>query len=138
MANTHKRIYSSWSHMKRRCYDAKSPDFVRYGARGIRVCDRWQRSANFLEDMALSYIDGYTLDRIDNNGNYEPSNCRWASPKQQANNTRRNRIITITGVTKTLAQWIEQSGLKPSTVKQRYYVYGWPIEKALNLELGGK
>ena len=83
------------------------------------------------EDMASSWKQGLTLDRIDNDGNYSKENCRWADRKTQNNNTRRNRYITINGVTKTLSEWCEHSSLKSSTIRQRYYVYKWSIEKSL-------
>jgi hypothetical protein len=79
--------YGSWDGMKRRCYNKAAKDYIRYGARGIIVCDRWKDSfENFFEDMGLKPTPQHSLDRINNDGNYEPSNCRWATPKEQANN----------------------------------------------------
>lgn len=85
-AKSNTREYSSWMSMKRRCYYKKAPNYSRYGARGITVCDRWLNSfENFLEDMG-ERPEGKTIDKINNDGNYEPDNCRWATSKEQKNN----------------------------------------------------
>ena len=89
-------IYQSWKAMKARCQNPNHPDYNYYGGRGIKVCERWMDFANFLEDMGEK-PKGLTLDRVDNNGDYEPSNCRWATPKQQAQNKRdhKNQYLFI-------------------------------------------
>lgn len=127
------REYRSWESMKRRC---QKPDTIskkkRYLDRGIVVCERWASSfPNFLEDMGAR-PDGTSLDRIDNNKGYEPGNCRWASPKMQSNNRENNRFITVDGITKTMAQWGDEMGLKRSTVKTRIYRFGWSVEDAVS------
>ena len=116
------RLYRVWANMKRRCYDKKQKFFKDYGGRGIRVCDEWRKSFSTFRDWALSngYSDDLTIDRIDVNGNYEPSNCRWVTRKEQANNRRNTVYVTIDGITKTLTEWAEFAGLNKSTLKNRY------------------
>lgn len=136
MANN-KLLYNTYHHMKRRCYDSTSSAFSNYGARGIKVCERWLLPngvglRNFVEDMGEK-PKGYTLERKWNDGDYSPENCIWASRTVQNNNTRANRRLTINGVTKTLADWCKESDIKPSTIRQRFYTYRWPIERALGI-----
>lgn len=126
------KLYLAWMNMRRRCKgDKNMKDSHKYVERGIGYDERWESFDNFYEDMASTYKEGLSLDRVDNNKGYSQQNCRWATPKQQANNTSRNRRFTINGVTKTLSQWVDTTELKPSTVRQRLYVYKWPIEKSL-------
>lgn len=128
------RIYCIWTDMKNRCNNEKFVYYERYGGRGVKVCERWKYFANFYEDMGGSYEEHLEIERIDNNGGYEPGNCRWATRKEQCNNRSSSRFVEIDGQIKTLAQWIELSGIKPSTVRQRYYAYKWPAKKALGME----
>lgn len=104
--------YISWAHMKQRCLNPKDKKYPRYGGRGITICDRWVNSyESFIEDMGEKPGDEYSIDRIDLDGNYEPSNCRWATTIEQQNNTSTNRYIEHNGEVKTLAQWSRHLGI---------------------------
>jgi hypothetical protein len=131
------RIRNIWYSMIHRTTNPKHSEFSRYGSRGIFVCDEWHSFECFYNDMKDGYLPGLSIDRIDNNLGYSKQNCRWATKKEQANNRRSSRLFTIDGITKTLAQWVDDSGLKSSTVRQRLYTYGWPIERALSTKVGG-
>lgn len=125
------KIYRSWSNMKTRCYNPKATKYYLWGGRGIKVCDRWLKFDGFFKDMGPSYIEGYQIDRINNDGNYEPSNCKWSSPTEQSRNRRSNRFIEYKGQIKTVAEWASLSGLKPSAFRQRLYCMHWTLEKCL-------
>lgn len=123
--------FYTWTGMISRCTNPNEPEFKNYGERGINVCDRWLNSfENFLEDMGERPSKKHSIDRVDNDGDYEPDNCRWATIKEQSNNTRRNIYITIDGVTKTLTQWCRFYGVNPVTANWRIK-NGWPSEKAV-------
>jgi hypothetical protein len=110
--------YQIWSGMHTRCSNSNATRYDCYGGRGIRVCDRWNSFECFLQDMG-ERPEKMTIERIDNNGNYEPSNCCWATKKTQARNQRSNHRITYTGCTKTLVEWAEDTGLTYSALKCR-------------------
>jgi uncharacterized protein YidB (DUF937 family) len=102
-----------------RCHNKADPAYSFYGARGIEVCDRWRNSLDaFIEDMGEP-PPGKTLDRVENDGPYSPDNCEWRTRKQQANNTRRNYLVTAFGVTRTLAQWQSHTGVNWATIRAR-------------------
>ena len=123
--------YSSWSNMKTRCYNKNNKDYKYYGDRGITVCDRWIASfKDFLEDMG-NRPDGMTLDRIDNNSNYELSNCRWATRNEQNNNRRYNYSIEFRGKKRNAAQIARMIGMTPGALQGRLYS-GWSVERAIN------
>lgn len=124
--------YKVWKGMKNRCFNKNEPHYEDYGGRGITVCERWRDSfPDFLADMGPRPSNRHELDRHPNNdGNYEPGNCRWAIRKQQARNRRSNRFVTIGGVAKTLAEWSELSGLSIGTISRRVEL-GWPEDRWL-------
>lgn len=124
------REYQSWAKMIQRCTNPNDPNFEKYGGRGISVCERWMAFENFILDMGVA-PEGLTIDRKDNNGNYEPANCHWVDRRAQANNRRSNRLISHNGVTQTLSQWARERGIKVSTLGMRLNQYKWPVAKAL-------
>ncbi len=123
------REWICWTSMKQRCRNPNSTGYALYGARGIQVCERWNKFANFLADMGEA-PDGMTIERIDNNGHYEPNNCRWATLTEQNRNQRTNRLITIDGETLCVTAWAERFGIDPFRIYQRLDD-GWPPEKAV-------
>lgn len=125
--------YRIWALMKDRCNNPKSRAYKDYGGRGIRVHPAWENSfEQFLKDVGSRPHPGLSLDRFpDKNGNYEPGNVRWATRDEQANNTRKNRLITFNGLTKTLSQWGRITGLRPGLIAQRLDALGWTVERAL-------
>lgn len=127
------RIYSIWRSMKDRCFNENCVSYKNYGARGITVCDEWANNFSAFYDWAIKagYSECLSIDRIDNDGNYTPSNCRWATPEVQANNTRHNHMIEYNGKTLTLSQWSKLTGIKYSKIKERINKCGWSVEKTL-------
>lgn len=117
--------------MRARCRNPKHIDFQNYGGRGIKVCDRWLHSfENFLADMG-ERPPGMSIDRHPNkDGDYEPGNCRWATPTEQARNTRRNRMITIEGKTACISEWSEESGVSTALIWHRLNK-GWEPQAAV-------
>lgn len=120
--------YITWQRMKQRCQYEKAPDYLRYGGRGIAVCDRWQSFENFLADMGPRPA-GHQLDRIDNNGNYSPTNCRWVTTRANARNRSSNVLVTVDGITKTAIEWGEETGLG-ELVRDRI-ARGWSHDRAV-------
>lgn len=130
---TNTKLFRVWCSMIARCYHSYDNSYVNYGARGICVCMEWKNSFSVFRDWAYSngYQEGLTIDRIDNDGNYEPSNCRWVSRKVQGNNSRINHTLTFNGETKTISQWSEKLGIPYQRLLMRVH-RGWSIEKCLN------
>jgi hypothetical protein len=115
--------------MKARCYNPNSKDWLRYGGRGIGICDRWINNFRaFWRDMGSTYQPGLQIDRIDNDGNYEPTNCRWATRKEQARNTRNNRIIQTPWGNIPIAQAAEIASIPSPTLEWRLRK-NWPQNK---------
>jgi hypothetical protein len=115
-----------------RCTDSKRHDWHRYGGRGITVCQRWRNSyESFFADMGPRPSPQHSIDRIDNDGNYEPGNCRWATTLEQGSNKSNNRLLTFDGQTLTIAQWARKLGIPVGTLNLRISHYNWPVERAL-------
>lgn len=123
-------LYKIWANMIQRCNNPDSTYYHRYGARGISVCDRWLKFENFYADMGEN-PKGFCLERIDNDGDYCPGNCKWVSPKEQARNRETSVDITYQGRTQCVSAWEEELGFKHGTLWMRLYTYNWPIEKAM-------
>lgn len=147
--SNHKHL--KWIHqcMKQRCCNPNNKSYKNYGARGIKVCDEWlDKKDGFKNFYNWAISNGYdennihnriiSLDRKNNNGDYEPSNCRWTDRITQANNTRSNEYYTYMNKTQTLAQWSREFHINYSTIRARIKSYGWSIERALETPVNNK
>lgn len=123
--------YRAWQNMLNRCLSPTNTQYADYGGRGIVVCERWQEFTNFALDMGKKPGRTFTLERTNNEGNYEPGNCKWATRKEQARNNRRNIRVTIDGISLVLKDHAERLGIKYGTVMSRLR-YGWTIGDALS------
>lgn len=125
-------LHQVWANFKDRCLNPNSKMWPLYGGRGIAVCDEWRDSYEAFEEWALAngYKKGLSLDRIDNDGNYEPSNCRWATSKQQCRNRSTNYILTVNGESHCISEWAEIVGTSPLTIHTRKR-RGWTDEEAV-------
>lgn len=127
-------IYSEWNGIIQRCENTNNKSFLDYGGKGITMCERWRKSFEaFYADVSKLPnfgIEGYSINRIDNNGDYEPNNVEWADDITQANNKRNNHLITYNGKTQSLSQWAIECEIKYSTLLMRLR-RGWSIERAL-------
>ena len=124
--------YNSWESMMGRCFNENDDRYSSYGGRGITVCDRWRKFENFLYDMG-ERDKWLSLDRIDNDGNYTPENCRWATASEQQRNRRANRLIEYRGETRCVAEWAEYLGINQSTLRKRLD-RGKPVDVAFETE----
>jgi hypothetical protein len=136
------RLYKVWADMKQRCQNKNDTGYKRWGGRGIGVCKEWTDPNTGFENFrnwALSngYKEELTIDRIDNNGNYEPRNCRWATDKEQGNNKRNNHLIEFDGKTQTLQQWADELGVPRDRLAMRLR-RGWTIERSLTEQPNGR
>lgn len=129
---TGSKIYYRWTGLRSRCNNPNNPRYKDYGKRGIKVCVRWDSFENFLKDMGPPPSSKHSLDRINNNKGYSPKNCRWALPKEQYANTRRNHFITFKGKTFHIAEWARRVRMKKSALRHRINA-GWTVEKALSI-----
>lgn len=141
---SNERLYHVWYGMMYRCYNPNCEGYKNYGGRGIVICDEWRN--DYFAFKKWAYESGYddkapkgvcTIDRIDVNGNYEPSNCRWATTIQQGRNTRRNLLVTYNGETKPLSEWCEELNLKYDPIHNRIEK-GWDVTLAFNTPLSSE
>jgi len=124
--------YHTWCALRKRCQNPNDPAYHHYGGRGISVHPSWADFTTFLNDMGQRPSPKHTLERLDNDGDYAPGNCKWETRKAQANNRRSSRLIAFNGETRTLSEWADFTGIKPRTIYQRLY-NGWPIDQALTV-----
>jgi len=131
------RLYTVYNNMKARCYNPHNHKFHRYGARGIKICEGWLNDFNNFYEWAMSngYRDDLTIDRINNDGDYEPTNCRWVTNEEQSNNRSSNHLIEYQGQTRNLTEWSKITGLSFSTISARIHQLEWSPEKALTTPL---
>lgn len=131
MGNANTRLYHIWNGMRGRCLHKSYQNYKHYGAKGVNICDSWDSFSNF-EKWALNngYKDNLTLDRIDNNKGYSPSNCRWITIKAQENNRSNNKRLTYNGVNMTVSEWAEHLNINTQTLYTRLK-RGWSVERTL-------
>lgn len=124
------RLYRIWQRMKYRCENEQSSDYKYYGGKGVSVCENWKNDFQSFKKWALinGYNDDLTIDRINVNGNYEPSNCKWATMAQQCINTTKNHFITYKGETHTLSEWSKKFKMDGSKIRYRLN-HNWPLDK---------
>ena len=132
----HTRIYNIWRSMRQRCSNPNCINYHNYGGKGISVCDEWNSSFEAFYEWArlTGYEEDLTIDRKDVKGNYEPSNCKWSSYKQQANNKTNNKLLAFQGEIHTLGEWASITGIKLSTIWARLN-RGWSVEKTLTTDV---
>lgn len=131
------RAYRIWQDMVKRCVNSRHVHFARYGGRGIRVIQRWRKFEGFLADMGEPPTSQHSIERVNNDGNYEPSNCVWIERRLQARNRSNNRTVVVDGVSKTLVEWVNESPFKYFTVLSRLN-RGWSPKDALTAPLNTK
>lgn len=126
------RLYSIWANMITRTTNPKGTAYNRYGGRGVKMCSEWRNSFETFRDWALAngYTDDLTIDRIDNDGGYEPVNCQWVPWSEQFNHRSTTKQITFHGETLSIAQWAEKLHVSKTMLYQRFKA-GWPVERAL-------
>jgi len=135
----HKPEYRNWQGMKARCLNPNDKDYPRYGGRGITVCDQWIASfAAFLADMGPRPSPKHSIDRLDNGGNYEPVNCRWATYRQQNNNRRSSLYLVHHGERMSLEEWARALGMAQTTLWNRLFTHNWTVERALSIPVRPK
>jgi hypothetical protein len=131
----HSRVNHIWRQMRYRCSNPNAPEYKNYGGRGIKVCARWDSFKCFLADMGEPPTDKPTIERVNNNRNYEPENCKWATYKEQLNNRRGNNRVTAFGRTQTVTQWAEEYKLPVTTLRNRLFRAKIKPEDALTASL---
>ncbi len=127
---TNSAEYNAWRGMRQRCLSPDNPEYERYGARGIKVCERWRSFENFIADIGEKPSPSHSIDRINNDMDYSPDNCKWSTPKEQARNRRTSLMLEFNGIRQSAAAWGEQVGVGYKIISQRIK-RGWSVEKTL-------
>ena len=135
MRNT--RVYSIWSSMKNRCKNVNQTSYKYYGGRGIAVCSEWEDFETFYADMG-DPPDSASIDRIDNDGDYCPENCKWVTRKEQARNRRNNVLVNVGGISLTIAEWAEKTGKTRGLIWGRFVRHGWSARDAVFKPVRGR
>jgi hypothetical protein len=124
--------YAVWEAMIGRCFNANHPQFNDYGGRGITVCEQWRNFATFYQDMGARPTSNHSIDRINNEGNYEPTNCRWTTVDKQSRNKRNNHFLTLNGVTMCLSDWAQRGNISPGLLSYRIRIQKMSLTQALS------
>jgi hypothetical protein len=128
----HTSEYNTWNTMYQRCHNPNCASYKNYGGRGVKVCKRWQKSFdNFFSDMGRKPSPSHCLERINNDGDYEPGNCCWATRAEQSCNKRNNRILIHNGEALIAAEWSRRTGISDRQILRRIDIYGWSVADAL-------
>lgn len=129
----HTPEYTCWANIRSRCGNPNNPEYHRYGGRGIVVCERWTKFENFLADMGRRPSEKHSIERKNNDLGYFKDNCRWATRKEQQRNLSTNRLITIDGVTRCVAEWAEVTGINVNTIRVRLHQGMDPVQAVLTV-----
>jgi len=127
---SHTKVHRAWTSIRMRCENTSSPKYENYGGRGIRVCDSWHSFENFLADMGQPPSASHSIDRINNDGDYAPDNCHWATHKEQSRNKTTSHNITFNGKTQCIRSWEDDIGMVAGTLAARIR-RGWSVEDAI-------
>ena len=140
LPNDEARLHRIFGGMKHRCYDEKHNRYPRYGGRGIKICKEWLDNREEFVKWSIEngYAPGLSIDRIDNNGDYSPNNCRWVKKREQGLNMSRNVVISYNGESMPLKEWARKLGIKNTTLHNRLKYLGWSVEKAFTTPVRGK
>lgn len=129
-------MYNIWRGIRSRCNNPHNASYPDYGGRGISVCYEWSNAESFINwGVKNGYRKGLVLDRIKNDKNYTPDNCRFVTQKVNSNNKRNNRVLSLNGITKKAQQWADELGIQSTTLRRRIDKYKWPLERALTTRL---
>jgi hypothetical protein len=128
------RLYSKWLGIKRRCLNKNEKSYPRYGGSGITISKEWMDFANFLRDMGPSFVEGMSIDRIENSKGYSKENCRWIPMSEQARNKKDVVLYEYIGIKYSIPELARLAGIQEGTMYRRLKIYGWPVTKAVEIK----